>query len=103
MKQGKCHGDFVVRNMYIRQNTKGKALKLDSPYDFFLEADFFDLEDGLELSLNADGQNSVTLHTPQRGLKGVQTVWPNPTYLFSIQRKQNELIPTSLSLIQKKQ
>lgn len=44
---------------------------------------FFDLDDddddGLEVSLKADGQNSLTLHIPQLGLRGVQTVCPNPT------------------------
>lgn len=44
-----------------------------------LKPDFFVLDGGLEVSLNADGQNSLTVHTPQRGLSGVQTVCPNPT------------------------
>lgn len=47
--------------------------------NFLLRADFFDLDGGLKVSLNADGQDSLTLHIPQLGLRGVQTVCPNPT------------------------
>ncbi|MCI75084.1 hypothetical protein A2U01_0096351, partial [Trifolium medium] len=32
--------------------------------------DLLDLEDELEVSLNADGQNILTPHSPQRGRKG---------------------------------
>jgi hypothetical protein len=54
---------------------------------------FFDLDDddddGLEVSLKADGQNSLTLHIPQLGLRGVQTVCPNPTWLNTNHNKKN--------------
>jgi len=48
--------------------------------------DFLDLEeDGLEfeVSLKAEGHNSLMLHSPQRGLRGVQIVCPNPTWSYS--------------------
>lgn len=48
---------------------------------FLLGLELFDLDGDLEISLNADGQKSLTLHIPQLGLRGVQTVCPNPTCL----------------------
>ena len=63
--------------------------KNQSDQSFFLRPDFFDFDDGLELSLKADGQNSLTLHIPQLGLRGVQIVCPNPTCLNTNQNKMH--------------
>lgn len=56
-----------------------KHLSTQGDQSFLLIPDFFDLDGDLKISVNADGQNSLTLHIPQIGLRGVQTVCPKPT------------------------
>lgn len=46
---------------------------------FLFSPNFLDLENELVVSLNADGQKSLTPHSPQRGRRGEQIVCPNPT------------------------
>lgn len=55
----------------------------------FFTRDFVDLEDGLEfeVSLKAAGHNSLIQHSPQRGLRGVQIVCPNPTCSYSSHKR----------------
>lgn len=62
--------------------------KNQSDQSFFFRPDFFDLDEGLEVSLKADGQSSLTLHLPQLGLTGVQIVCPNPTCLNTNQNQK---------------
>jgi hypothetical protein len=50
-----------------------------SDHGSLLRLDFFNLEDGLDVSLNAAGQSLLTLQASQRGLIGVQIICPNPT------------------------
>lgn len=61
-----------------------KHCKKQTYQSFLSVPGFFILDDGLCVSLNADGQRSLTPHTPQRGLRGVHIVCPNPTYLVQI-------------------
>lgn len=46
---------------------------------------FFVLVLGLAVSLKADGHKLFIAHCPQRGLRGVHTVCPNPTCKFETQ------------------
>ena len=48
------------------------------------------MDEGLEVSLKADGQSSLTLHLPQLGLTGVQIVCPNPTCLNTNQNQKEK-------------
>lgn len=81
--------NFAELEMQKLQNIK-TALKATSHLygylfrrDFFSVdegRDFFDVVEGLGVSVNADGQRPLTVHISQRGLSGVHTVCPNPTY-----------------------
>ncbi|GMN59411.1 hypothetical protein TIFTF001_028507 [Ficus carica] len=56
-----------------RRQTNAKRRALDSPHEsFLLEVDFFESEDAVDVSLNAEGQSPLTLQSPHRGLRGVQ-------------------------------
>lgn len=41
-----------------------------------------EVEAGLDISLNADGQNSLIVHFAHRGLRGVHMVCPKPTCFY---------------------
>lgn len=47
-------------------------------YEFLI---LLGVDDGLGVSLNADGQKPFIVHNLQRGLRGVHIVCPKPTYL----------------------
>lgn len=78
-KEEKHKTDAKKRSLLrIAMSTKQGEDENQSDQSFF-DLDDNDDDDGLEVSLKADGQNSLTLHIPQLGLRGVQTVCPNPT------------------------
>lgn len=49
--------------------------------------------------MDADGQNPLTVHKPQRGRRGVHIVCPKPTYVENILTQETETPGQTIFLV----